>query len=47
LIDDRRGEQLRRIKITHREAIKPCFSAARPALNPKPRAVPLPEFDAV
>jgi hypothetical protein len=47
LIDERRGEQLCRIELTHSEAVEPGFSPARPALNPKPSAIPLPEIDAI
>jgi len=47
LIDERGGEQLRRIELANRKAIKPCFPPACAATNPKAVRVPLPHLDPI
>lgn len=47
LIDERRGEQFRRIKFAHGEPVKPGFAFAGVAVQPRPAAVPLPDINAV
>src|SRR5213083_2947567 len=47
LINERGGEELRRIELADRKPVEPAFPATCAAPNPKPARVPLPGFDPV